>query len=127
MPTVLSPDINQLIGNKLPIQILNVTVKWITFTLILHVVGFVIASVSAVFGLLAHVGSMFMAFVSTCLATIGGAVALLAFAFDVAFFLTAKFRLNTIDGGSASFGNAIALTLTSGMLLFLSSCLHVIG
>lgn len=124
---MIPPDINQLVGNKLPIQIPQVVVKWITYALVLHIVAFGLAAISAIFGLLAHIREMSMSCFSSCIAGFAATVALIAFIFDIAFFFIAKSRLNAVAGGSASFGNAAWLTLAAWILLFLSGCFYGLG
>ena len=77
------PDINSLVGNKLPIEIPTVVVKWITYALVLHIVALALAAGSALFGLLAHVREMSMTCCSTCVSGFAAAIALLAFIFDL--------------------------------------------
>lgn len=64
---------------------------------------------------------------SSCTAGVGAAVTLLAFIFDLAFFFLAKSRLNAVQGGSATIGNAIWLTLAAWILLFFSGCFYGLG
>ncbi|KAJ6541793.1 SUR7/PalI family-domain-containing protein, partial [Mycena capillaripes] len=118
-------DINSLVGNKLPVEIPNVVVKWLTYVLVLHIVALALAAGSAVFGLLAHVREMSMACCSTCVSGFAAAVALLAFIFDLALFFIAKARINAV--GTASIGNAIWLTLAAWVLLFFSGCFYTLG
>jgi SUR7/PalI family len=120
-------DINKLVGNDLPIQIPEVVVKWITYALVLHIVAFGLAAIAAIFGLLAHIREMSMSCFSSCIAGFAAAIALIAFIFDIAFFFIAKSRLNAVKGGSASFGNAVWLTLAAWVLLFLSGCFYGFG
>jgi hypothetical protein len=120
-------DINGLVGNKLPVQIPEVLVKWLTYALALHLVALLLAAGSAVFGLLAHVREMAMTCCSTCISGFAAVVALLAFIFDVALFFVAKARINKVPGGSATIGNAIWLTLIAWILLFLSGCFYTLG
>lgn len=119
-------DINSLVGDKLSnFQIPQVAVKWITYALVLHIVGLALAAGSAVFGLLAHVREMSMTCCSTCVSGFAAAVTLLAFIFDIALFFIAKARINAV--GSASIGNAIWLTLAAWLLLFVSGCFYTLG
>ncbi|KAF9531887.1 hypothetical protein CPB83DRAFT_785624 [Crepidotus variabilis] len=118
-------DINGLVGNKLPVQIPQVVVKWITYLLVLHVVALVGAAGSAVFGLLAHVREMSMACCSTCFSGFAAVVTMLAFIFDMILFFVAKSRINAI--GTASIGTAIWLTLAAWVLLFFSGCFFSVG
>ncbi|KAI9507813.1 pali-domain-containing protein [Russula earlei] len=120
-------DINQLVGDRTRIQIPQVIVKWITYALVLHIVALAFATVSTVFGLLAHVREYSMTCLSTCVSGVGAAVTLLAFVFDLALFFLAKSRLNAVQGGSATMGNAIWLTLTAWILLFFSGCFYGLG
>lgn len=120
-------DVNKLVGNDLPIQIPQVVVKWLTYALVLHLVAFGLAGISAIFGLLAHVREMSMTCFSSCISGLGATVAFVAFIFDIAFFFVVKARINKVQGGSASIGNAIWLTLAAWILLFFSGCFYGIG
>ncbi|KAF9451406.1 pali-domain-containing protein [Macrolepiota fuliginosa MF-IS2] len=118
-------DINGLVGNKFKVQIPQVAVKWITYALFLHVVGLILAAISALFGLLAHVREMSMACCSTFVSGFAAGITLLAFIFDIALFFIAKARINAV--GHASIGNAIWLTLAAWILLFFSGCFYAFG
>lgn len=120
-----SLDINSLVGNRLPVEIPTVVVKWITYALFLHVVALILAAGSAVFGLLAHVREMSMACCSTCVSGFAAAVAMLAFVFDLVLFFVARARINAV--GSAEIGIAIWLTLAAWVLLFFSGCFYTLG
>ncbi|KAF5385002.1 hypothetical protein D9615_001216 [Tricholomella constricta] len=118
-------DINSLVGNKLPVEIPQVVVKWLTYCLVLHIVALGLSAGSAVFGLLAHIREMSMTCCSTCVSGFAAAVALLAFIFDIAIFFAAKARINAV--GSAEIGNATWLTLAAWVLLFFSGCFYTLG
>lgn len=118
-------NINGLVGNTLPVQIPPVVVKWITSALVLHIVALVVAAGSAVFGLLAHIREMSMAWCSTCISEFAAVITLFAFIFDLILFFIAKARINAV--GSAHIGSAIWLTLTAWILLFLSGCFYSLG
>jgi hypothetical protein len=122
---VFLKDINGLVGNNLPIQIPDVLVKWITAALAIHIPALVLAALSAVFGLLAHVREMSMTCCSTFVSGFAAFVALVAFIFDLVLFFVAKSRINAI--GSASIGIAIWLTLAACLLLFFSGCFYSCG
>ena len=114
-------------GNKTNINIPQVVVKWITYALVLHIVALVLAAISALFGLLAHVREFSMTCFSTCISGLGAAVTLLAFIFDLVFFFLAKSRINDVKGGSATMGNAIWLTFAAWLLLLFSGCFYSLG
>ncbi|KAI0094188.1 SUR7/PalI family-domain-containing protein [Irpex rosettiformis] len=120
-------DINKLVGNNSSIQIPSVIVKWITYAFVLHIVALVLACISAVFGLLAHVREFSMTCCSTLFSGGAAAVALIAFIFDIAFFFVAKSRINSVKGGSASLGTGIWLTLAAWLLLFFAGCFFGLG
>jgi hypothetical protein len=120
-------DINQLVGNKLPVQIPAVLVKWVTYPLVLHIIALGLAGISALFGLLAHVREMSMTCFSSCISGFAAGVALLAFIFDISLFFIAKSRLDKVQGGSAAMGNAIWFTLAAWVLLFFSGCFYTFG
>ncbi|GJJ09608.1 hypothetical protein Clacol_003831 [Clathrus columnatus] len=120
-------DPNSLLDNTTPIQIPEVIVKWLTDALILHIVAFVLAAISAIFGLLAHIREFATVYCSTFISGLAAAVALIAFIFDIAFFFLTKARINNIKGASAQTGNAIWLTLAAWLLLFFAGCFYTIG
>ncbi|KAJ3572207.1 hypothetical protein NP233_g3238 [Leucocoprinus birnbaumii] len=121
-------DINSLVGNnnRFGIEIPQVVVKWITYALFLHVIGLVLAAISAIFGLLAHVREMSMACCSTCVSGFAAGITLIAFIFDIVLFFLARTRINAVNG-HASMGNAIWLTLAAWVLLFFSGCFYTMG
>ncbi|KDQ63160.1 hypothetical protein JAAARDRAFT_29164 [Jaapia argillacea MUCL 33604] len=120
-------NVNQLLGNNLPVQIPVVVVKWLTYALVLHVVALILAAISSLFGLLAHVREMSMTCFSTCISGFAASIALIAFIFDLILFFVAKSRMNSVQGGSATMGLGIWLTLAAWILLFFSGCFFGIG
>ena len=120
------PDVNALLHDTTFIQIPNVLVKWITYALVLHIVALVLAGISAIFGLLAHVREMSMAYCSTCVSGFAAAVAMVAFIFDVVLFFLTKTRVND-SGGHAEIGMALWLTLAAWILLFFAGCFYGLG
>lgn len=114
-----------MVGNKLPVEIPQVAVKWITYALFLHVIALAGAAISAIFGLLAHVREMSMACCSTFISGFSAVVAMFAFIFDLILFFVAKARINAV--GTAQMGNAIWLTLAAWLLLFFSGCFYTLG
>ncbi len=119
-------DINALLDNTTKIQIPEVLVKWITYALVLHIVALVLAGISAVFGLLAHVREMSMAYCSTCVSGFSAAVAMVAFIFDIVLFFLTRTRVND-SGGHAEIGIAVWLTLAAWILLFFAGCFYGLG
>lgn len=100
--------------------------KWITYALVLHIVALILAGISAVFGLLAHVREMSMAYCSTCVSGFSAAVAMVAFIFDVVLFFLTRTRVND-SGGHAEIGTALWLTLAAWVLLFFAGCFYGLG
>ena len=119
-------DVNALIGDT-TLQIPDIVVKWLTYVLVLHIVAFGLAGISAIFGLLAHVREMSMSCFSSCISGFAATVSLAAFIFDIALFYVAKSSMNSVQGGSASIGNAVWLTLAAWILLFFSGCFYGVG
>ena len=114
-------------GNRTNISIPQVVVKWITYALVLHIVALVLATISSVFGLLAHVRELSMSCFSSCISGLGAAITLLAFIFDLVFFFLARSRINSVKGGSATIGSAIWLTFAAWLLLLFSGCFYTLG
>ncbi|KAI0825007.1 SUR7/PalI family-domain-containing protein [Trametes gibbosa] len=120
-------DVNELLGDKTPIKIPSVLVKWVTYALVLHIVALVLAGISAVFGLLAHVREMSMAYCSTCISGFSASVAMTAFIFDLVLFFLTKSRVNNVSGGHAEMGISIWLTLAAFLLLLFAGCFYGLG
>lgn len=64
---------------------------------------------------------------SSCISGFAATVALVAFVFDIVIFFVAKSSMNSVEGGSASIGNAVWLTLVAWILLFFSGCFYTVG
>ncbi|KAI0375123.1 pali-domain-containing protein [Pilatotrama ljubarskyi] len=120
-------DVNALLGDNTPIKIPTVLVKWVTYALVLHIVALVLAGISAVFGLLAHVREMSMTYCSTCISGFSASIAMTAFIFDLVLFFLTKSRVNNVDGGHAEMGISIWLTLAAFILLFFAGCFYGLG
>ncbi|KAH9898277.1 SUR7/PalI family-domain-containing protein [Cubamyces lactineus] len=120
-------DVNALLGDNTPIKIPSVLVKWVTYALVLHIVALVLAGISSVFGLLAHVREMSMTYCSTCVSGFSATVAMVAFIFDLVLFYLTKSRVNNVEGGHAEMGISIWLTLAAFLLLFFAGCFYGLG
>jgi hypothetical protein len=107
-------------------EIPTVVVKWLTYVLVLHIVGLGLAAISAVFGLLAHIREMAMTCFSSCISGMAASVVLLAFIFDVVFFIVIRTRIRAV-GGTANIGNALWLTLAAWVMLFFAGFFFGIG
>lgn len=108
------------------VEIPQVVVKWITYALVLHLVALVLAAISCVFGLLAHVREMSMICCSNCFSGGAASMALLAFIFDLVFFFVVRSRINAV-GGQAAIGTGVWLTLAAWIMLFFASCFYGFG
>lgn len=102
-------------------------VKWVTYALVLHIVALVLAGISSVFGLLAHVREMSMTYCSTCISGFSATIAMTAFIFDLVLFFLTKSRVNNVSGGHAEMGISIWLTLAAFLLLFFAGCFYGLG
>ncbi|KAF9502196.1 pali-domain-containing protein [Pleurotus eryngii] len=120
-------DVNQLLDNNLPFEIPSEVVKWITYVLVLHLVAFALATLSASFGLLAHIQEIPLVCCSTLISGFAATVAMLAFIFDIVLFALTKKRIDKTPGGKAEMGIAIWLTLVGFMMLFFSGCFYMFG
>lgn len=118
-------DPNAVLGID-KIKIPAVVVKWITYTLVLHVVALVFAAGSSLFGLLAHVREMSMICCSNCFSGFAASMALIAFIFDIVFFFIVRSRITAV-GGTASIGTGVWLTLAAWVMLFFASCFYSFG
>lgn len=88
----------------------------------------VFAAVSVVLGALAHIRGFGGTCFTTCFASFGAAIAIIAFAFDLGLFIVAKKRIESSDvGGKADLGNALWMTLAAAILLLTSGCFFGFG
>ncbi|KZO96026.1 pali-domain-containing protein [Calocera viscosa TUFC12733] len=120
-------QLNELLGLDGAIQIPSLFVSWLTYPLVLHIVGLILAAIAALFGLLAHVREMSMTCFSTCFSGFAATIVLIAFIFDLVIFFLARAQLNSVSGGSATIGSAVWLTLAAWLLLFFAGCAFGFG
>lgn len=79
--------------------------------------------IATILGGLSHIREFGNGTFTTCFASFGGIIGLIAFAFDIAMFTVAKNRITGSSvGGTASLGNAIWITLVGALCLLFSGC-----
>ncbi|SPO21169.1 uncharacterized protein UTRI_00646 [Ustilago trichophora] len=121
-------DPNQLLG----IQVISgryttAVIKGLTYTLVLHPVALAFAVVSVLLGLISHCRELSTNCFGTFVTGIGAFVTIVAFGLDLALFIIAKKRINSINGASAELGMAIWMTLAAWILMFLAGCAFSCG
>ncbi|CDU23183.1 uncharacterized protein SPSC_01812 [Sporisorium scitamineum] len=121
-------DPNQLLG----IQVIgsrytSAVIKGLTYTLILHPIALAFAVVSVLLGLISHCREFSTNCFGSFVTGIGAFITLVAFGLDLALFVIAKKRIDSINGASASLGMAIWMTLAAWILLFLAGCAFSCG
>ncbi|CDW96638.1 hypothetical protein, partial [Sporisorium scitamineum] len=104
-------DPNQLLG----IQVVgsrytSAVIKGLTYTLILHPIALAFAVVSVLLGLISHCREFSTNCFGSFVTGIGAFITLVAFGLDLALFVIAKKRIDSINGASASLGMAIWMT-----------------
>jgi len=124
--TGLTPDPNQLFD----ISVFNIPTaitKYLTYTLILHIVALAAAALATIFGLLSHISTLSVWCFPTCFASVASSVSLLALVFDLVIFYIAKARIDAVDGASASIGISVWLVLAAWLCAGLGGCAFGIG
>lgn len=121
-------DPNQLLG----IQVVgsrytSAVIKGLTYALILHPIALAFAVVSVLLGLISHCREFSTNCFGSFVTGIGAFIALVAFGLDLALFIIAKKRIDSINGASASLGMAIWMTLAAWILMFLAGCAFSCG
>ena len=121
-------DPNQLLG----IQVISgrytsAVIKGLTYTLVLHPVALAFAVVSVLLGLISHCRELSTNCFGTFVTGIGAFVTIVAFGLDLALFIIAKKRIDSINGASAQLGMAIWMTLAAWILMFLAGCAFSCG
>lgn len=121
-------DPNQLLG----IQVVgsrytSAVVKGLTYTLVLHPIALAFAVVAVLLGLISHCRDFSTNCFGSFVTGIGAFITLVAFGLDLALFIIAKKRIDSINGASASLGMAIWMTLAAWILMFLAGCAFSCG
>ncbi|ORX38553.1 hypothetical protein BD324DRAFT_649916 [Kockovaella imperatae] len=117
---------NELFGISL-FDIPTTITKYLTYTLVLHLVALAAAAGSFVFGLLSHIGTMGVWCFPTCLASIASSTALIALVFDLVIFYIAKARIDDVNGASANIGICVWLVLAAWLLAGFGGCAFGLG
>ena len=123
---VLTADPNQLFGIT-AFNIPTAISKYLTYTLILHIIALAFAAAATVFGLLSHISSLSVLCFPTCFASIASSFSLLALVFDLVIFYIAKARIDAVDGASASIGISVWLTLAAWLVAGFGGCAYGVG
>ena len=119
-------DPNELFGVS-EFNIPETITKYLTYTLILHVVALAFAVASVLFGLLAHIGSLAVWCFPTCFASLASSFSLLALVFDLVIFYIAKSRIDAVSGASATIGVSVWLTLVAWIVAGVGGCAYGVG
>jgi len=122
----VSADPNALLG----IDVFNIPetiTKYLTYTLILHIVALAFAAASVVFGLLAHISTLSEMCFPTCFASLASTFSLIALIFDLVIFYIAKARIDVVKGASASIGVSVWLVLAAWLIAGLGGCTYGVG
>ncbi|WRT68337.1 uncharacterized protein IL334_005313 [Kwoniella shivajii] len=101
--------------------------KYLTYILILHIVGLAFAAIATVIGIFAHSPTFPLLCLSIWMAGIASSFTFFAVVFDLAMFYIAKARINNVSGASAEIGICVWLTLAAWIILALSGCFFGIG
>jgi len=123
---ILGVDPNQLLGVTV-FDIPETITKYLTYTLILHIIALACAAAATIFGLLSHISTLSLLCFPTCSAGLASTVSLIALVFDLVIFYIAKARIDAVPGASASIGISVWLVLAAWLLAGLSGCAYGIG
>ncbi|KAK0536883.1 hypothetical protein OC834_001013 [Tilletia horrida] len=122
-------DANQLFGSDIiPEQYTTTLIKGLTYTLILQPIACVITLCALLFALLsACPGCGCGAFCGSFLTGLAASVTLVAFCLDLALFVIAQKRINSIDGASATLGNGLWIVAAAWGCLVVGAILVCCG
>ncbi|SNX81903.1 uncharacterized protein MEPE_00608 [Melanopsichium pennsylvanicum] len=121
-------DPNQLLGIQvISSKYTSAVIKGLTYTLILHPIALAFAVVSVLLGLISHCRELSTNCFGTFVTGIGAFVTIVAFGLDLALFIIAKKRIDSINGASAQLGTALWMTLAAWILMFLAGCAFSCG
>ncbi|KAE8246874.1 hypothetical protein A4X13_0g5594 [Tilletia indica] len=122
-------DANQLFGSDIiPAQYTTTLIKGLTYTLILQPIAAILTLVALLFALLsACPGCACGAFCGSFMTGLAATVTLVAFCLDLALFVIAKKRIDSIDGASATLGNALWIVAAAWGCLVVGAILVCCG
>lgn len=124
----LTSELNTILGiGENLFKIPAAVSKWMSYTLILHVVALGFCGLGALAGLLDLIPGFQMICFPTCLAGIGGAVALIALIFDLIMFFIFKASVNKITGAHGEIGMCVWMTLAAWLLASFAGCAYGLG
>lgn len=101
--------------------------KYLTYTLIIHIIALGFAVFATIFGALSHIKGLSVLCFPTCFASLASSFALLALVFDLVIFYIAKARIDSVPGASASIGASVWLTLAAWIVAGVAGCAYGIG
>ncbi|EPQ29192.1 uncharacterized protein PFL1_03479 [Pseudozyma flocculosa PF-1] len=114
-------DPNELLGiSIISAKYTSAVIKGLTYTLVLHPIALGLAAIAFLFGLLSHCRPASRNCMGMCFSGIATAITVIAFGLDLALFIVAKKRIDSVDGASADLGVGLWMTLAAAILLFLS-------
>lgn len=101
--------------------------KWMSYTLVLHIVALVLVFIGLLAGLLDMIPGFGMMCFPTCFTSMGAGVTLIALIFDLAMFYILKARVDAVSGASATIGPAVWMTLAAWLLACFAGCMWGMG
>lgn len=116
----VATEVNDLIGDQVS--------KGLTYVLVAIPIAAGLGLLAFLLGLVAHIRECGGTCLTTFVASLGSTIGLIAFVFQLVVTIILKKRIESSSvGGTASFGNAIWLTLVGSLCLTFSSCFFCCG
>ncbi len=119
-------DPNKLLG----ITVFNIPetiTKYLTYTLIIHIIALACGIAATIFGLLSHISTLSVMCFPTCFASLTSSFSLLALILDLVIFYIAKSRIDDVSGASATIGSSVWLTLAAWIIAGVAGFAYGIG
>lgn len=104
------------------INIPSAVSKYLTYVLVLHIVGLGFAGIGLIMALIDLIPGFNMICFPTCMASLASTVTLIAFIFDLAIFFIAKGAIGKMSGASAQIGAAVWMTLAAWVCCSVAIC-----
>ncbi|BEJ16746.1 hypothetical protein CspHIS471_0601470 [Cutaneotrichosporon sp. HIS471] len=116
-------DLNTVLN--IPKNLINIppaVSKYLTYVLVLHIVGLGFAGIALIICLIDLIPGFNLLCFPTCMASLASTVTLIAFVFDLAIFFIAKGAIGKMAGASAQIGAAVWMTLAAWVCCSVAIC-----
>ncbi|TIB70056.1 hypothetical protein E3P77_00015 [Wallemia ichthyophaga] len=109
--------------NSIPDDVIN----WVTYVFVLHFISLGLSFFTVLVGIFSHIRELGRSYWSSLISILACVVALITFAFDMAFAVKTRNRLNDTNVATAQIGQSVWLVLAAAIVLVISVFMFLAG